>query len=66
MGDELTVSEAAELTGYTKRHLRRLAKDGDIEARQVGGWLYLLDRGSVEGYARRMEALGKKKHAPTR
>lgn len=61
---ELTVSEAAELVSYTERHIRRLAKNKSIKARQVGDWLYLVDKDSLLAYADRMKALGSEKHAP--
>ena len=64
MGDELTVSEAAALTGYSERHIRRLAKDGNIKARQVGNWLYLIDKASLLAYVDEMKTLGNGKHAP--
>lgn len=62
--DEITVAEAAELTGYSERHIRRWAKDESIEARQVGGWLYLIDRESLLQHVGEMKALGNSKHAP--
>jgi len=64
MGDELTVSEAAALTGYSERHIRRLAKDETITARQVGEWLYLVNKESLLAYVEKMKALGNEKHAP--
>lgn len=61
---ELTVSEAAERTGYSKRHIRRLAKDGTIAHRQVGHWLYLIDKEDLDAYVAKMRALGDDKHSP--
>jgi len=65
MGDELTVAEAAEQTGYSERHIRRLARDSKIDARQVGGWLYLIDADSLAEYVAKMHQLGNGKHAPS-
>lgn len=64
MAKELTVSEAAQLAGYSERHVRRLARQGQVDARQVGGWLYLIDRQSLMEYAEKMKALGQYKYAP--
>jgi excisionase family DNA binding protein len=61
---ELTVSEAAAKTGYSERHIRRLAQEEKIEARQVGNWLYLIDEASLDNYVAKMRALGNEKHDP--
>jgi len=63
MGQEITTSEAAKQTGYSERHIRRWAKDRRIKARQVGGWLYLVDRDSLLAHVEKMKALGNEKHA---
>jgi excisionase family DNA binding protein len=45
----IDTAEAAELSGYTRVHVRRLAKDEKIEARKVGrDWL--INRESLETY----------------
>ncbi len=37
----ITTQVAQELTGYNARHLYRLARKGEIEARKLGAvWLY--------------------------
>ena len=36
LDDLITLSEAAELSGFTTRHLRHLAKNGDIWAKKLG------------------------------
>lgn len=64
MGNELTVSEAAAKTGYSERHIRRLAQEQTIKARQVGDWLYLIDEASLDQYVAKMRTLGNEKHAP--
>ena len=60
---EITTPEAAELTGYSGRHIRRLALEGTIKARLVGKRLYLIDKTSLLVYAKRMDLLGTEKHA---
>ena len=66
---EITAVEASELTGYSGRHIRRLAKDGAIKARMlvIGKqrlW-YLIDKESLLVYAKRMNLMGTEKHANT-
>ena len=60
---ELTVQQAADLTGYSLRHVRRLASEGTVKARRVGVRVFLIDRQSLLAYARRMDDLGTEKHA---
>ena len=63
---ELTVREAAELTGYSGRQIRRLALEGTIKARMIGNIAYLIDKESLLIYTKRMDLLGTEKHANTR
>jgi excisionase family DNA binding protein len=61
----LSTAEANELTGYSFGYLRRLAKQGRIEARKVSrDWL--LHRESLLSYKAEMECLGTGKHNPWR
>jgi len=47
MDDYLTTNKAARILGYHPDHLRRLLRDGTIEARKFGrDWL--IDRQEVE------------------
>ena len=62
--NELTVTEASELSGYSGRHIRRLVKQGRVEGRRAGDWLYLIDRESLMAYVAQMESLGGAKHDP--
>ena len=62
---EITALEASELTGYTGRHIRRLARDGAIKARLIGKKMYLIDKESLLVYAKRMDLMGTEKHANT-
>lgn len=49
--DEITTKEAAVLTGYTDKHVRRLAEEGRaVSARKVRG-RWLVSRASIEAYA---------------
>ena len=57
--------EAADLTGYNIKYLRRLVRSGRIEARKVGrDWL--IKRESLLAYKQRMDRLGPQKHNPWR
>lgn len=59
----LTTKGAAELSGYSVKYLRRLARQGRIEARKIGrDWL--VSRDSLLAYKRRMDNLGPQKHNP--
>jgi len=49
----LTINEAAEQTGYNPEYLRRLAREGEIDARKLGQQ-WLLSPESVAAYAERM------------
>jgi excisionase family DNA binding protein len=60
----MTVGEASVLSGYSERHIRRLAREGRVEAQQAGGWMYLIDRDSLMGYVEKMQELGESKHSP--
>jgi len=64
MGDtEITVKEAAKITKYTTRHIRRLAEQGTVKARLIGERLYLISKDSLLDYVAKMESLGNGKHA---
>ena len=59
----LTTSEAAELTGYTRAHIRLLLRREQIEGVKRGrDWL--VSRESLLDHKRRMDALGAQKHSP--
>jgi excisionase family DNA binding protein len=62
--DKLTVTEAAELTGYSEGHIRYLVRNEKVEAERLGKLVYLIDRPSLVNYATKMETLGTEKHAP--
>lgn len=62
--DKLTVAEAAELSGYTRRHVTRLVKQERVAGQRVGQRVYLVDRASLLAYVEEMRTLGNEKHAP--
>jgi excisionase family DNA binding protein len=45
----VTASKAAELSGYTVRHIGWLCREGRIEAFKMG-WMWLIDRESLMTY----------------
>jgi excisionase family DNA binding protein len=61
----ITTKEAAELTGYHVKYVRRLVKEGKIAGAKRGrDWW--VDRASVEAYVDEMKRLGPAKHNPWR
>ena len=48
--DCVTITEAAELTGYNPEWIRRLCERGTVEARKTGR-VWIIDRGSLQEYA---------------
>jgi len=61
--DKLTVAEAAELSGYTKRHVTRLVKQERVDGQRVGLRVYLVDRESLLAYILKMQRKGRERHA---
>jgi excisionase family DNA binding protein len=61
----LSTAEAKELTGYSSGYLRRMAKQGRIEASKVcRDWLFHCE--SLLAYKTRMDTLGNRRHDPWR
>ena len=61
----ITAREAADLTGYHVKYVRRLVKEGRIVGRKRGrDWW--VDKASVRAYVDEMKRLGPSKHDPTR
>lgn len=59
----ITTAEAAELTGYSDFHIRRLARKDKIKGRKFGrDWM--INRESILAYEKRMKELGASKHDP--
>lgn len=46
----LTIKQAAELVGYSIRHMTRLCDEGKIKAERFG-WMYAVDEESAKSYA---------------
>jgi len=61
MTDWLTVEEAAEETGYNPQYIRRLCRQGKLDA-VLKGRLYLINPEDLDAYVRRMKSLGTYKH----
>jgi excisionase family DNA binding protein len=65
LGDWITTSEGAKLTGYSSTYVRMLAGQGRIRARHVGrDWL--VSREDLLAHKAKMDALGTDKHNPWR
>ena len=60
---EITVEQAAQETGYSAVHIRRLAASGKVKARRIGKRVLLIDVDSMAAYADEMRVLGSQKHA---
>lgn len=45
----ITVSEASEVSGYTRQHVRLLIRQGLISARRAGG-IWLIEASSLHTY----------------
>jgi excisionase family DNA binding protein len=59
-GEWLTVNEAAEQSGYDPEHIRRLIRDGEIEARKFS-IVWMVNRKSLLGYVKKAQTWGKKR-----
>lgn len=65
LGDWITTSEGAALTGYSSAYIRQLAGGERIKAQRVGrDWL--VSRENLLAYKARMDALADQKHNPWR
>jgi excisionase family DNA binding protein len=61
----LTTDEAAEVSGYSVAYMRRLVRQGRVEARKIQRE-WLVNRESLIDYKDKMEDLGRAKFAPRR
>ena len=59
-GEWITVSQAAQLTGYNDEHITRLCRQGKIEARKYS-IVWQVNRDSLLGYIAKVEKLGNKR-----
>ena len=53
----ITVSQAAQLTGYNEEHITRLCRQGKIKARKYS-IVWQVDRDSLSGYVAKVEKFG--------
>lgn len=56
----ITVSQAAQLTGYNEEHITRLCRHGKIKARKYS-IVWQVDRNSLSGYIANIEKMGNKR-----
>ncbi|MBN1261580.1 MAG: helix-turn-helix domain-containing protein [Anaerolineae bacterium] len=61
----ITTAEAAEVSGYSLNHIRRLVREGRVRSKKFGR-AWMVHRRSLESYAQEMERLGEEKHDPWR
>jgi excisionase family DNA binding protein len=57
MTDWLSVTEAAEKSGYSAYHIRELCREGKLETVKKG-LMYLIDPESLDDYVAKMKSLG--------
>ncbi|MBE7433121.1 MAG: helix-turn-helix domain-containing protein [Anaerolineales bacterium] len=62
-GDWLSVSEAAELSGYHPEYIRRLIRDGEIEARKFS-IVWQVKRISLLDYIKNAKSKTDKRYSP--
>ena len=58
MEDEITVTVAARISGYSQQHCRLLAREGKIRARKLGPRIWLLSAESLLEHKARMTGPG--------
>ena len=61
----VSVTEAAEITGYSEQYIRRLLRKGRIQAVKKGP-MYWVELESLKEYKREMDVLGPDKFNPYR
>jgi excisionase family DNA binding protein len=60
MADILTTTQAAELTGYTRKHVTRLVESGHVKGRRFGR-AWMIDKASLLAYVRKTAKAGAKR-----
>lgn len=61
----VAVSEAEGISGFSRAHLRQLARRGAVPATKAGrDWL--ISAAGLQAYVERMDRLGESKHSPWR
>jgi excisionase family DNA binding protein len=61
----VSVDEASEKTGYAPAYIRRLLRQGKINAAKKGT-MWWVELESLEAYKREMDLLGNEKYSPWR
>ena len=61
--DWLSVSEAAERSGYDKEYIRQMVRAGGHFEAVKKGSIWLIEPDSFDDYCKRMKKLGTGKHA---
>ena len=59
----ITVTQAAQLTGYNEEHIRRLLRDGLISGRKFG-IVWQVKRSSLNAYLTKAQSSEDKRHGP--
>ena len=59
LGDFLTIKQAAELSGYSERHIRKLWYSGKLEGMKIGNMVFLTDA-SLQSYLAIASEMAKK------
>jgi excisionase family DNA binding protein len=60
MADWITTAEAARLTGYSRKHIIRLAETGKVKGQRFGD-VWQIDRAALLRYVKAAEKLGMKR-----
>jgi excisionase family DNA binding protein len=61
--DYLTIEEAVDLSGYTDQYVRRMARDGKVEALKRGHF-WLIERASLVAYMKNARRTEDKRFGP--
>lgn len=62
----VSVTEASEISGYSRNHITWLVRKGKIKFERIGKRVLLIDVASLANYVERMHALGSDKYAGDR
>jgi len=65
MPDWISVEEAAEISGYHPNYIRKLIRNGQIEADKKGP-MWWIDKVSLKAYVDKMKELGDQRFNPYR
>lgn len=61
----ITIKEAAKLTEYSVQYMRRIVRQGRVQARKWAN-VWMVHKESLLEYQREMQRLGSEKHDPWR